>query len=151
MTTEFNLALIPKRAQKYFEANRNVLVIEDDKIMSQMVANILDDVGFEVSTAANGMIAFKTLQQQSIDFILLDILLPEIDGFEIYSRLQANAETRNIPVLIISAWSDERNIEKASQLGIKHFLAKPFTEDELLYSILTLLIDNERHGKLHTN
>ena len=151
MTSGFNLALIPKRAQKYFEANRRVLVIEDDRIMSQMVANILDDIGFEVSTAANGMIAFEMLNQQLIDFILLDILLPELDGFEVYTRLQANVETRDIPVLIISAWSDERNIEKASQLGIKHFLAKPFTEDELLYSILTLLIDSERNGKSYTN
>jgi len=46
--------------------------------------------------------------------------------------------------MIISAWADERNIEKASELGIKQFLPKPFTEDELIYAILTLLIDNSR-------
>jgi CheY-like chemotaxis protein len=141
MTGQFNSALIPKRALKYFEANPNVLIIEDDKIMGQMVAEILDDVGFNVTTAPNGVIAFEKLKQHSIDFIILDILLPEIDGFEIYSSLQANLDTRDIPVMIVTAWADERNIERAAKMGIPHFLPKPFTEDELLYAILTLLID----------
>ena len=148
MVGQFNLALIPKRALKYFEANRNVLVVEDDKIMGQMVTEILDDVGFEVTTASNGRIAFEKLQEEkSIDFIVLDILLPEMDGFEIYSRLQENSDTKDIPVMIITAWSDEKNIEKASQMGINHFLPKPFTEDELVYTILTLLVDSSRKDK----
>jgi CheY-like chemotaxis protein len=144
MTSRFNLALIPKRAQKYFEANPNVLVVEDDKIMGQMVSDILDDIGFEVTAAPNGMVAFEKLKQREIDFIVLDILLPELDGFEIYSRLKENPDTANIPVMIMSAWADEKNIEKASRMGVKHFLPKPFTEDELMYTILTLLIDNSR-------
>jgi CheY-like chemotaxis protein len=147
MSSRFNLALIPKRAQKYFEANPNVLVVEDDKIMGQMVSDILDDIGFEVTTAPNGMVAFDKLKQQSIDFIVLDILLPELDGFEIYSRLKENPDTKDIPVMIMSAWADEKNIEKASNMGVKHFLPKPFTEDELMYTILTLLIDSSRKEK----
>lgn len=144
MVGQFNLALIPKRALKYFEANRNVLVVEDDKIMGQMVTEILDDIGFEVTTAPNGMVALEQLNQKPIDFIVLDILLPEMDGFEIYAKLQENPDTRDIPVMIITAWSDEKNVEKASQMGIKHFLPKPFTEDELVYTILTLLIDKSK-------
>jgi len=146
MVGQFNLALIPKRALKYFEANRNVLVVEDDKIMGQMVTEILDDIGFEVTTAPNGMVALEKLKQETIDFIVLDILLPEMDGFEIYAKLQENPDTRDIPVMIITAWSDEKNVEKASQMGIKHFLPKPFTEDELVYTILTLLIDKSKSG-----
>jgi CheY-like chemotaxis protein len=141
-----NVSMIPKQARKYFEENRNVLVIEDDKIMGQMVAQILDDVGFEVVTASNGRVAFEKLQQHPIDFIVLDILLPEMDGFEIYSKLQAKPDTKDIPVLIITAWADEHHIEKASQLGIRHFLPKPFTEDELLNEIFSLLRDNPRKG-----
>lgn len=137
---------IPKQGRKYFEANRNVLVVEDDKIMGQMVAEILDDAGFEVTTARDGVIAFEKLQQRPIDFIVLDILLPEMNGFEIYTKLQANPETEDIPVLIITAWADERHLEKASQLGIRHFLPKPFTEDELLYEILSLLRDSSGQG-----
>ena len=137
---------ITKQAGKYFEANRNVLVVEDDKIMGQMVAEILDDAGFEVTTARDGVVAFEKLRQRPIDFIVLDILLPEMNGFEIYTKLQANPGTEDIPVLIITAWADERHLEKASQLGIRHFLPKPFTEDELLYEILSLLRDSSRQG-----
>lgn len=144
MAGHFNSTLIPKRALKYFEANRNVLVIEDDKVLGQMVTEILDDVGFEVTTAANGRIAFDKLKQRQIDFIVLDILLPEMDGFEIYAQLQLQPETKDIPVMLVTAWADERNIERASQMGIQHFLPKPFTEDELLYTILTLLVDSSR-------
>lgn len=147
MASQFNLALIPKRAQKYFEANPNVLVVEDDKIMGQMVTDILDDVGFEVNRAPNGAVAFEKLKEKEIDFIILDILLPELDGFQIYSKLQENSKTQGIPVMIVSAWADERNIEKASRLGIRHFLPKPFTEDELMYTILTLLIDSSHKDK----
>jgi DNA-binding response OmpR family regulator len=141
-----DISMIPKQARKYFEENRNVLVIEDDKIMGQMVAQILDDAGFEVVTASNGVIAFEKLQQHSIDFIVLDILLPEMNGFEIYSKLQARPDAKDIPVLIITAWADEYHIEKASQLGIRHFLPKPFTEDELLNEIFSLLRDSPRKG-----
>ncbi len=147
MTGQFNLALIPERALKYFEANRNVMVIEDDRIMGQMVAEMLDDVGFEVTSVTNGRAAFEKFEQHRIDFIVLDILLPEMDGFEIYEKLQEKPDTKDIPVMIVSAWADEKNIEKASQMGIKHFLPKPFTEDELLYGILTLLVDSSRKGK----
>ncbi|MCB0211354.1 MAG: response regulator [Anaerolineae bacterium] len=147
MASQFNLALIPKRAQKYFEANPNVLVVEDDKIMGQMVTDILDDVGFEVTRAPNGAVAFEKLKEKQIDFIILDILLPELDGFQIYGKLQENTDTKNIPVMIVSAWADERNIEKASRMGIRHFLPKPFTEDELMYTILTLLIDSSHKEK----
>jgi chemosensory pili system protein ChpA (sensor histidine kinase/response regulator) len=136
------LPTIPKQARKYFEANKNALVIEDDKIMGHMVAEILDDSGFRVTTATSGMIAFQKLQQRPIDFIVLDILLPEMDGFQIYSELQSKPDTKDIPVLIITAWADERHLEKASQLGIRHFLPKPFTEDELLHEIFSLLRDS---------
>ena len=145
-SSQGDISMVSKQARKYFEENRNVLVIEDDKIMGQMVAQILDDAGFEVTTATNGAIAFEKLQQWPIDFIVLDILLPEMNGFEIYTKLQAEPETKDIPVLIITAWADERHLERASQLGIRHFLAKPFTEDELLVEILSLLRGSSHQG-----
>lgn len=137
-----NVVTVPKQARKYFKANKSVLVVEDDKIMGQMVTAILDDVGFDVVTASSGMMAFEKLQQHTVNFIVLDILLPEMDGFQIYSKLQAQAETKDIPVLIVTAWDDERHRERAAQMGIRHFLPKPFTEDELLYEIFSLLRDH---------
>jgi len=142
MASHFNPNLVSKQALKYFEKNRNVLVIEDDTIMGQMVSEILSDVGFQVTTATNGPAALAELKQQPIDFILLDLLLPEMSGFDVYEKLRANDETKSIPVMIVTAWADSRHMERAFELGVTHFLAKPFTEDELLLAILTLLIDN---------
>jgi CheY-like chemotaxis protein len=142
MVSHFNPDLISKRAEEYFAANSNVLVVEDDRIMGQMVSHILTDAGFEVTTAGNGRTALEKLQQKSIDFIILDVLLPEMDGFEIYQRLQDNPDTKDIPVMIVTAWADSQHMSKAKEVGIKHFLAKPFTEDELLLSVLTLLVDS---------
>ncbi len=148
MTSGFNPNLISEQALRYFEKNKNVLVIEDDAIMGQMVSNILSDVGFDVVSAANGRLAFEKLRQNPIDFIMLDLLLPEMSGFDIYEKLQADPETKNIPVMIITAWADSNHMERASELGIKHFLAKPFTEDELLLAILTLLVDSAHSKKV---
>ena len=147
MDKNMNSIIIPERARKYFEANKNVLVVEDDKIMGQMVAEILEDIGFQVTTATTGRIAMEKLAQHPADFIVLDVLLPEMDGFEVYTELQANSATRDIPVMIITAWSNEANRQRAAELGIQHFLPKPFTEDELVYTILTLLIDSSRPKK----
>ena len=147
MDNHSSSVIIPERARKYFEANKNVLVVEDDKIMGQMVAEILEDIGFQVTTATTGRIAMEKLAQHPVDFIVLDVLLPEMDGFEVYTELQANSATRDIPVMIITAWSNEANRQRAAELGIQHFLPKPFTEDELVYTILTLLIDSSRPKK----
>lgn len=142
MAGRFNLSLIPEQAEKHFEANRKVLVIEDDRLLGDMIFETLADVGFAVTRVVDGKTAFKALKQQPIDFIILDLLLPEMNGFQIYQKLREQAETKDMPVMIITAWSDEHNLERASQLGIQHFLPKPFTEDELLFSILSLLIDS---------
>lgn len=136
--------LRPQPTPKYFEAKRRVLIVEDDRLMGQMLTLILDDMGFEVATANNGMTAFAKLQQQPLDLIILDVLLAEAAGFEICSSLRLNPTTKDIPLLVITSRPDEKNIEEASQLGIHHFLPKPFTEDELWQEIVALLMDRSR-------
>jgi CheY-like chemotaxis protein len=144
MTSQFDVDLIPEGALEYFEANPNVLVVEDDRFMGQVFLEMLTDVGFNVIRAANGVTALKKLKEDQIDFIILDILLPAMNGFEIYEKVQEDPETKGIPVMMVTAWADTLHLSKASQMGIKHFLAKPFTEDELLEEILTLLVDTAR-------
>lgn len=132
---------LPPGAAKYFAANPNVLVVEDDRFMGYVFLNILDEAGFQVTLVHNGLTALKKLQQQPVDFIILDILLPFMSGFEFYQQLQTDSSLKEIPVLIVTAWADTANFYRATQLGIRHFLAKPFTEDELLEEILALLKD----------
>ena len=140
--SNFDEDLIPEGALEYFEANPDVLVVEDDRFMGQVFLEMLGDVGFNVIRAANGVTALKKLKEEHIDFIILDILLPAMNGFEIYEKIQEDPEIKGIPVMMVTAWADSLHLSKASQMGIKHFLAKPFTEDELLEEILTLLVDS---------
>jgi len=142
MASSFDVDLIPEGALEYFETHPRVLVVEDDRFMGQVFLEMLSDVGFKVIRAANGVTALKKLQEETIDFIILDILLPAMNGFEIYERIQENPDTKDIPVMMVTAWADSLHLSKASQMGIKHFLAKPFTEDELLEEIHALLIDS---------
>ncbi len=142
MSSQFDVALIPDGALPYFEANPHVLVIEDDRFMGQVFIEMLSEIGFNVTTAANGVTALKKLKEQAIDFIILDILLPAMNGFEIYEKIQEDPNMKDIPVMMVTAWADSLHLSKASQMGINHFLAKPFTEDELLEEIYTLLRDS---------
>ena len=140
--SDFDIDIIPEGSLEYFEANPNVLVVEDDRFMGQVFLEMLSDVGFNVIRAANGVTALKKLQEEKINFVILDILLPAMNGFEIYEKIQEDPHTRDIPVMMVTAWADSLHLSKASQMGIKHFLAKPFTEDELLEEIHALLADS---------
>ena len=146
MTSHFDVDLIPEGALEYFEANPNVLVVEDDRFMGQVFLEMLSDVGFNVIRAANGVTALRKLKEEHVDFIILDILLPAMNGFEIYEKIQEDPNLKDIPVMMVTAWADSLHLSKASQMGINHFLAKPFTEDELLEEILTLLVDSAREA-----
>jgi DNA-binding response OmpR family regulator len=137
MTTPFNSDFIPAGAQPYFAAYPNILVVEDSRGMAQVFLEILGNIGFSVTVVPDGPTALKILKQQPVDFIILDLWLLFMSGFEIYQKLQANPATKKIPVLFITGRSDL--LKKAIGLGILHVLDKPFTEDELLEAILVVL------------
>jgi DNA-binding response OmpR family regulator len=136
-----NSASILNQAEHYSASNRNVLVIEDDRIMGEMITDTLDEVGFEVTAVSNGRAALERLKQDSVNFILLDLSLPGMNGFEIFNKLRQYSNTKDIPVIMATAWDDDRNRKHASEVGIQHILPKPFTDDELLGTILSLLGD----------
>ena len=127
--------------------NIQVAIADDHSLLRSALAKLINTFeGYNVIMEAdNGKDLIEKINKNILpDIVLLDINMPEMDGFEIYAKLQANADTKDIPVMLVTAWADERNIERASQMGIQHFLPKPFTEDELLYTILTLLVDSSR-------
>lgn len=130
--------LIPPQVRKYFKTNRRVLVVETDKTMKQMLATILEGNGFEVTIVHHDADVLEKLQHQRVDFMLLDIVPGERDSPGIYSNLRADPVARDVPVMALIASPHEKNLAQVVQLGIRHFLAKPFTEDELLWQILTL-------------
>jgi two-component system phosphate regulon response regulator PhoB len=111
-----------------------ILAVDDDKDILEVLQYILEDSGYEVETLANGQDIFDTINQNPPDLILLDIMLGNLDGRDLCRKVKTNKETRNIPVILISASHDVS--QSLNQIGAPDdFIAKPFDIDELLGSI----------------
>ncbi len=115
---------------------KSVLIIEDDSFLQGLASRKLKADGFEVLNAANHTETFAVLEKQIPTVILLDLLLPEVDGYEILKKIRENPKTKSIPVIVFSNLSEEKDIKKAQDLGIVEFMVKSnFTLDELAQKI----------------
>lgn len=118
------------------ETGRTVVYIEDDQEMIDLVMLILTRRGFHVKGANGGRYGLDMILEEPPDLILLDLMMPGMDGWEVYQQLKANESTRNIPVIIITAKAQA--IDRVLGLHIAKvddYIAKPFRPQELLDSI----------------
>ena len=109
---------------------RRILIIEDDPSITVMVRDNLEFEGFKVSTVADGSQAIQTVRSFMPDLILLDLMLPGLDGFEICRAISQS--TLGIPVIVLSARSQSADKVRALKLGADDYVTKPFSLDELL-------------------
>ncbi|MDR1099999.1 MAG: diguanylate cyclase, partial [Treponema sp.] len=114
----------------------SILVVDDEKSNLLMLNNILS-AEFSVFTAKSGEEALSRIAEDPPDLILLDILLPGIDGFEVLKRLKASPETRNIPVIIITGLQSDANEEKGLLLGAVDYITKPFKNAIIMARVKT--------------
>ncbi len=122
------------------EAIRRVVYIEDEQEMIDLVKLILSRKRFEVIGANGGREGLDAVRKNSPDVILLDLMMPDMDGWEVYQQLKADESTRNIPVIVITAKA--QNIDKVLALHIAKvddYIPKPFTPKDLLDSIEKVL------------
>lgn len=111
---------------------KKILIIEDDTFLQGLAANKLQAEGFEVNTASNGNEALTSLDQETYSVIILDLMLPDMSGFEILKQIRAREVNSQVPVLIFSNLSDDKDIKQGLDLGATDFLVKAnFTLDEL--------------------
>ena|SRR5881396_1409132 len=118
---------------------RIILSIDDSRMVHLVVAKALKPLDVEVLTAVNGQEGLEKAEQEMPDLILLDVSMPVMDGIEALAALKANAATRDIPVVILSADAGQDDIERARRLGALNFIPKPFTGDALVASLATCL------------
>ncbi len=112
---------------------RKVMWVEDDKFLSDIISRKLSGEKCVLIHSAEGEGALKLAEKEKPDIILLDILLPGIDGFEILTRLKANASTKNIPVILLSNLGQQSDVDKGEKLGAEKFLIKAtVTLDEII-------------------
>jgi len=116
-----------------------VLLIDDDRQTRLKLARSLESEGYAVSSAAGGREALDMLQSESFDLIILDILMPEVDGFAVLGEVKANPVLREIPVVVISAVDDVESMDKCRQLGAVEYLIKPVSAEELSASVSSAL------------
>jgi adenylate cyclase len=104
----------------------NVLVVDDDSVNRLLLARSLEHEGHRPTTAEDGNRALELLRAHSFDVVLLDVLMPEVDGFEVLAQMQADTELRHIPVIMISALEDIENVVRGIEHGAEDYLPKPF-------------------------
>ncbi len=118
---------------------KKVLIIEDDSFLQGLEATKIIKSGYEVSSAQSGEEAMSKILEPGINVILLDLLLPDFDGFQILQRIKETETTKDIPVIIFSNLSETKDIEKAISLGATKFMVKSnFSLEELVEQIKKL-------------
>ena len=111
---------------------RTVLIIEDEKLIIVSTQMVLEAAGFRVESATNGEDGITQARTQAPDLILLDIMMPGIDGWETLTRLKRDSDTAEIPVIIFTAREHARGHQKSSEMGAADYFRKPFEPDELI-------------------
>ena len=118
---------------------KKVLVVEDDTLLKDMLGQQLTKDGWQVLHATEGAQALTFAESEVPDVMLLDLLLPGMDGFEILTQLQAKEATKNIPVIVLSNLGQQEDVDKAMKLGAADFMIKAnFTLDEVSAKIKAL-------------
>jgi DNA-binding response OmpR family regulator len=111
---------------------RTVLIIEDEKLIIVSTQMVLEAAGFRVESATNGEDGIAKARSLTPDLILLDIMMPGIDGWETLTRLKRDQGTANIPVIIFTAREHARGHLKSAEMGAADYFRKPFEPDELI-------------------
>ncbi len=125
-----------------------ILIVDDTPANLQILTQVLTEQGYQVFPAINGKLALMSVQSTLPDLILLDILMPEMDGYDVCNTLKADERTYDIPVIFISALDDVFDKVKAFSLGGVDYITKPFQREELLARVQTHLKLHRLHHEL---
>ena len=109
-----------------------ILVVDDDPSVRALVRDSLAFEGYEVRTAEDGFAALRAIDAMRPDCVLLDVMMPGLDGHQVLQRIRASAGGPDLPVVMLTAYADDANAWQAWTEGVDYFLAKPFDAEELL-------------------
>ncbi len=116
-----------------------VLVVDDVPLNVLLIKKMLSQYTFQLKTANSGQTALDSIAQDMPDLLLLDLMMPGIDGFEVIRRLRADEKTKKLPIIILSALNSEADIVKGFKLGANDFINKPIIMEKLISSVTTQL------------
>jgi len=116
-----------------------ILIVEDDPALSRVLALLLHTRGYDTETAENGQVGFAALQRSLPDCVILDLMMPVMDGFELLKRIRSVGRTSRLPVVILTASEDERHRIKTTQYLADAYANKPYDVDALVATVGRLL------------
>ena len=131
--------MTPLYAQDHDYSKFNILAVDDIPLNLLLVQKMLSRFNFKMRTAANGQLALDAVAQQKPDLILLDLMMPGIDGFEVIRRLRDNPDTADIQIVILSALNSNEDVVKGFNVGANDFIMKPIIMEKLLTCVVTQL------------
>lgn len=111
---------------------KRILIADDDPVILRLIQVNLELEGYEVLTANNGQEAVDIATAELPDLVILDIMMPRLDGYQACQKLKEEATTTNLPVIFLSAKAQQGDIEKGKSFGVVDYLTKPFDPSELL-------------------
>lgn len=115
----------------------DILIVEDDKNTRKLLSAILGKKGYNVLTASNGLEALDVLDNHHVDLMVVDVMMPQMDGYELTKELRENDS--NIPILMLTAKQSKEDVHQGFLVGIDDYMTKPFDEQEFLLRINALL------------
>jgi DNA-binding response OmpR family regulator len=116
-----------------------ILVVDDSTTNVVLLEAILDEKGYKIETALNAKEAYTLIDKNTPDLILLDLLMPKISGFDFLKEIRKNEKTKDTPVIVVSALTDEENIEKIMNMGAVDFVKKPIDLQYLVDKVESVL------------
>lgn len=119
--------------------NRCIMIVEDDDDTRTMVKMILESQGYEVAAFPGGKEALDGFNEANPALILLDLMMPEMSGYDVLVHLKQRPETQNVPVVLLTAKGSGDDIISGYQYGADYYIPKPFTTEQLLYGIKLFL------------
>ena len=119
--------------------NNKILVVEDEESLLKLESILLTSKGYLVTGVMDGRAALEEIRTNRPDLVILDIMLPEIDGFEVCKRIKENSETRDIPVVMLTAKKSNQDVERGRQVGADAYITKPFRSARVMEVIEGLI------------
>ncbi len=132
-------------------SKKTIIVVDDDQELVTIVRAILEHEGFNVRCANSGQQLFAGLEKEKPDLIILDIMMPEMDGWEVLRRLKGDRETSSIPVILLTAKVKYEDLLTGYKMGANHYITKPYTRNQLMTSINRLLSGDQGHTVFWVN
>ncbi len=131
--------------------NKKVLVVEDDRDILQLVKMYLEKEGFRTLSASNGAEALRQARSEHPDLVVLDLMLPELDGLEVCKKLRMSPQTSMLPIIMLTARSEESDTVVGLELGADDYVTKPFSPKALLARVKALFRRLERSNDQEVN